>query len=189
MQLQPLKPPPIMDAITQPQSNRQSPMTASLQRTHSQPCPSLKQSITLIQTTLPATLPISSPHASPSDSPTTVHMPAAPSATADKPSWLNSSLTLLEESSKAECLQQWNDFYSEFIQSHKDFYCKDTTALTTSADDNNNESIPTQSWSTQQFSSNIAPPPIHTHEWHGFYNEFSQSNRNYQNEPQQLYSQ
>jgi len=235
--------------ITQPQSNHQSPMTAAMQMTLSQPCPSPKQSITSIQTTLPASTPISSPPASPCDSPTTVHMPATPSATANNPPWLNSSLTLLEEFSKAEFLQQWTNFYSEFVHSHQNFCCNDTTVPATSVDD---KETTTQSWYTQQslmtatspmISTKPCPPSsetsvmiqMHTtqtklssqpvsshtstpismteitseagetqpwftpsttpsdetitrinpkllHEWHKFYKEFSQSNRNYQND-------
>jgi len=148
--------------IAQPQSNHQLPTTVAMQTTLSQPCPSPKQLITSIQMTLPASNPISSPHASPCNSPLTVHMTAAPSATANDPPWSNSSLTLLEEISNAEFLQQWNHFYSEFVQSHQYFYCKNTMVPATSIDDDNDEETTTQPWYTQQSATIAAPPMIST---------------------------
>jgi len=108
--------------IAQPRSKQQPPMNVAMQTTLPQPCPSLKQSITLIQMAPPASNPLSSQSVSPCYSPMTVQLTTAPfAADTNDPPWPNSSIMFLEEITNEEFLQQWNKFYSEFVQSNQFF--------------------------------------------------------------------
>jgi len=109
------------DAIAQPRRNQQSPPNAKQPNTLSQPCPSPKQSIISIQTAPLDSTPTLPQHAIPGDSHMAVHTTAAASTVDnDVRPWSNSSSAPLEEDPtdvNNTFLQEWNEFYREFVNS------------------------------------------------------------------------